>query len=228
MDARDLILIGMFDSPFVRRVAVSLQLLGLPFEHRNWSVGKDFELIRQFNPLGRVPALVRSDGEVLIDSAAILEFIDEAVGPERSLLPPSGDARRRALHIVSLALGAADKGVLLLYETIFRPADKHYVPWIERCRNQMHGALAEIDHLAHAREWMVGGRMTQADITATCVFSFLCDALNVSQIPGGLSGLERDQRSAGRCIAGRLSACGRSSSRPPHRGLSVRRDGASA
>jgi glutathione S-transferase len=181
VDTSGLILIGMFDSPFVRRVAVSLQLLGLPFEHRNWSVGKDFELIRQFNPLGRVPALVRSDGEVLIDSAAILEFIDEAVGPERALLPPSGDARRRALHIVSLALGAADKGVLLLHETIFRPKDKHYFPWIERCRTQMHGALAEIDRLAHGREWMIGGRMTQADITAACVFSFLSDALNLSQ-----------------------------------------------
>ena len=178
-----MILIGMFDSPFVRRVALSLELLGLPFEHRNWSVGKDFELVRQFNPLGRVPALVRSDGEALIDSAAILEFIDEAVGPERALLPPSGDARRRALHIVSLALGAADKGAQLLYERIFRPDDKRHFPWVERCRNQMHGALAEIDRLAqtHGSEWMVRGRMTQADITVTCVFSFLCDALDLSQ-----------------------------------------------
>jgi glutathione S-transferase len=178
-----MILIGMFDSPFVRRVAVSLKLLELPFEHRNWSVGKDFELIRQFNPVGRVPALVRFDGEVLIDSAAILDFIDETVGPERALLPPSGGARRQALQIVSLALGAADKGVLLLYETISRPEDKHYFPWIERCRNQMHGALAEIDRLAQMRagEWMVGERVTQADITATCVFSFLGDALDVSQ-----------------------------------------------
>jgi glutathione S-transferase len=173
----------MFDSPFVRRVAVSLQLLGLPFEHRNWSVAKDFELVRQFNPLGRVPALVLSDGEALIDSGAILDFIDDKVGTERALLPPSGDERRRALHIVSLALGAADKGVLLLYETLFRPEEKRYAPWIERCRNQMHGALAELDRLAQVQggEWMVGGRMTQADITATCVFSFLCDALDVSQ-----------------------------------------------
>jgi glutathione S-transferase len=167
----------------VRRVAVSLHLLELRFEHRNWSVGKDFELVRQFNPLGRVPALVLPDGEALIDSGAILDFIDDTVGPERALLPPSGDERRRALYIASLALGAADKGVLLLYEMLFRPEEKRYVPWMERCRNQMHGALAELDRLAqvHGGEWMVGGRMTQADITATCVFSFLCDALDVSQ-----------------------------------------------
>ncbi len=183
MDTSDVILIGMFDSPFVRRVAVSLHLLGLPFEHRNWSVGKDFELVRQFNPLGRVPALVRPDGEALIDSVAILDFIDDTVGPERALLPPSGDERRRAQHIIALALGAADKGVLALYELLFRPEDRRYAPWIERCRNQMHGALAELDRLArvHSGEWLVGGRMTQADITATCVFSFLCDAVDVSQ-----------------------------------------------
>ena len=72
-----MILIGMFDSPFVRRVAVSMNLLAIPFEHRNWSVGKDFELIRQFNPLGRTPTLVQTDGEAIIESAAILDLLDE-------------------------------------------------------------------------------------------------------------------------------------------------------
>ena len=169
-----MILIGMLDSPFVRRVAVSLRLLDVTFEHRNWSVDRDFELIRQFNPLGRVPALVLPDGEPLIDSNAILDFLDGSVGPERALLPPSGDERRRALHVISLALGAADKGILLLDEPLRR---------IERCRNQMHGALAEIDRLAQidAGEWMVGRRLTQADITLTCVFTFLREALELGQ-----------------------------------------------
>ena len=178
-----MILIGMFDSPFVRRVAVSLRLLEVPFEHRNWSVGRDFELIRQFNPLGRVPALVQPDGGALIDSNAILDFLDDAAGPERALLPPSGAERRRALHIISLALGAADKGLLLLDETLFRPQAKSFEPRINRARSQMHGALAEVDRLAQMRvgDWMVAGRMTQADITLTCVFSFLCDALQLGQ-----------------------------------------------
>jgi glutathione S-transferase len=178
-----MILIGMLDSPFVRRVAVSLRLLEVPFEHRNWSVHRDFELIRQFNPLGRVPALVQSDGEAVIDSSAILDFLDRAAGPERALLPPTGDERRRALHIISLALGAAEKGLALLEETLFRPQAKRYEPRIDRARGQMHGALAEIDRLAQiqAGEWMVAGRMTQADITLTCVFGFLCDALQLGQ-----------------------------------------------
>ncbi len=178
-----MILIGMFDSPFVRRVAVSLRLLELPFEHRNWSAYRDFELIRQFNPLGRVPALVQPDGETLIDSSAILDFLDDSAGPERALLPASGLERRRALHVIALALGAADKGVALLEETLFLPQAKSYEPRIDRFRSQMHGALAEIDRLAQMQvgEWMVAGRMTQADITVTCVFGFLCDALQLGQ-----------------------------------------------
>jgi glutathione S-transferase len=174
-----MILIGMFDSPFVRRVAVSLKLLDIPFEHRNWSVGKDFELIRQFNPLGRVPTLVLPDGEALIESSAILDFLDESAGSERALLPRSGRERRDALRIVSIAVGAAEKGVLQVYERVFRPEEKCHEPWIERCRTQMQSALAELDRLAQVRtgDWMIGHRLTQADVTATCAFTFLCEAL---------------------------------------------------
>jgi glutathione S-transferase len=178
-----MILIGMFDSPFVRRVAVSMNLLKLPFEHRNWSVGKDFELIRQFNPLGRVPALVLADGESLIDSAAILDFLDDLVGPERALLPRSGKERRDALKAVAIALGAAEKGLHQLFEIVFKPEAKRHEPWMDRCRHQMHGALGELDRLAQVRagEWMAGNRLTQADIAATCVYTYLCDALGLRE-----------------------------------------------
>jgi glutathione S-transferase len=178
-----MILIGMFDSPFVRRVAVSMNLLGMPFEHRNWSVGKDFEQIRHFNPLGRVPALVRVAGDTLIESAAILDFLDEDAGRERALLPHSGVARREALHLIAIAIGAAEKGVSQVYETAFRPPEKRYSPWVERCCAQMHAALAELDRLCRVRsaEWLIGNRITQADITATCVYTFLSDALAINR-----------------------------------------------
>ena len=101
------VLIGMFDSPFVRRVAISLDLLGMPFEHRNWSVGKDFDRIREYSPLGRVPVLVPAEGAPLTESAMILEYLDDLVGTERALMPPSGPARRAALRILAFATGAA-------------------------------------------------------------------------------------------------------------------------
>jgi glutathione S-transferase len=183
-----MMLIGMFDSPFVRRVAVSMKVLGIEFEHRDWSVGRDFELIRQYNPLGRVPTLVLPDGLALIESNAILDFLDERAGPDLALLPRSGTDRRNALRIMAVATGAAEKGVTQLYETVFRPPEKRYQPWTERCATQMHAALAELDRLcrdrfskAGAGDWLLGGRLTQADITATCVYTFLVDALSINR-----------------------------------------------
>jgi glutathione S-transferase len=178
-----MILIGMYDSPFVRRVAVSMKFLGVAFEHRNWSVGKDFELIRQFNPLGRVPCLVQRDGDTLIDSSAILDFLDERVDPARALLPRSGDARREALRIIAMAVGAADKGVTQVYESAFRPPEKRYRPWVERCHTQMHAGLAELDRLCQVRSgaWLLGNQISQADITTTCVYTFLSDALALNR-----------------------------------------------
>jgi glutathione S-transferase len=181
----------MFDSPFVRRVAVTKNLFEMAFEHRNWSVGKDFELIRQFNPLGRVPTLVQPDGEALIESNAILDFLDECVGPERALMPRSGKDRRQALRLMAVAMGAAEKGVTQVYETVFRPPEKRYRPWVERCHAQMHAALAELDRVCQARagEWLIGDRMTHPDITATCVYTFLVDALAIDRAAMAYPGL---------------------------------------
>src|ERR1700694_2767235 len=100
----------MFDSPFVRRVAVSMNLLGLKFDHRTWSVGKDCELTRQFNPRGRVPTLVQPDGEALFESAAILDLLDEYAGPDRALLPRSGKDRREALRGLGVRRGGGGEG----------------------------------------------------------------------------------------------------------------------
>jgi glutathione S-transferase len=178
-----MLLIGMCDSPFVRRVAVTLKLLGLPFEHANWSVGRDFDRIREFNPLGRVPTLVTRDGLKLAESAAILDYLDELVGPDRALLPRAGAERRAALNFMALATGAAEKGALQVYERVFRPEEKRHAPWVERCHAQMSAALAALDRAVGERgvsQWLVGRRMTQADITAACAFTFLDDALRIA------------------------------------------------
>ena len=83
-----MILIGQYDSPFVRRVGIALTLYGLPFEHRPWSTFGDAEKIRPYNPLTRVPTLVLDDGEVLIESHIILDYLDSLVPAERAMFPP--------------------------------------------------------------------------------------------------------------------------------------------
>jgi len=175
-----MILIGMFDSPFTRRVAISATLLGIPFEHRNWSVGKDFDRIREYNPLGRVPTLVLDDGEALVESAMILDWLDEQVGPQRALLPASGPARRQALTVMALATGVADKGIHIVIERAFRPEEKRHAPWTDRCRVQVDGGLAALDRVCAAageRSWLLGDAMTQADITLACYTTYLRDAV---------------------------------------------------
>ncbi len=178
-----MLLIGMFDSPFVRRVAITMKLLDMPFEHANWSIGRDFDRIREYNPLGRVPTLVIGNGESLMESGAILDYLDEAAGRDHALLPPAGADRRLALKLMAMATGAAEKGVLQVYEGVFRPEEKRHRPWLERLRVQMSASLAAIDRYAGERgasQWLVGKRMTQADITAACVFTFLNDTLKVA------------------------------------------------
>src|SRR5690242_91308 len=98
-----MILIGQYDSPFVRRVAIAMRLYGLAFEHRPWSTFGEGDKIATFNPLRRVPTLVLDDGEALIESAAILDYLDDLVGPERAMLAANGPERRRALKTIALA-----------------------------------------------------------------------------------------------------------------------------
>ena len=181
-----MLLIGMFDSPFVRRVAISLQLLELPFEHADWSVGRDFERIREYNPLGRVPTLVLDDGEVIGESGAILDYLDDQAGPGRALLPRSGQQRREALRLIALAVGAAEKGREVIYEGAFRPAEKRHEPWLERCRTQLHGALGALDQACtrlDGRRWLLGAALTQPDVTLTCVCTFLHESVGIADLP---------------------------------------------
>src|SRR6478752_5606656 len=101
-----MLLLGMFDSPFVRRVAISLTTLQLDFEHRNWSVGRDFDRIREYSPLGRVPVLVLDSGEALTESALILDYLDRRVGPSRALTPRGADDHLAMLRLMAFATGA--------------------------------------------------------------------------------------------------------------------------
>jgi glutathione S-transferase len=169
-----MLLVGQLDSPFVRRVAVSMTVLGVAFERDRSSVFGNFADVRRINPLGRVPALVLDDGTVLVDSNAILDWLDGEVGPERALMPPPGPARTRCWRLVALGLGANEKLIALVYEHLMRPADKRSASWMERCATQVEGALAALDEAAaDARPWLQGDRMTQADITVATMLGFL-------------------------------------------------------
>lgn len=137
-------LIGMLDSPYVRRVAISLQFLGLRFEHRPLSVFRTIAEFRQVNPVVKAPTFVCDDGEVLMDSTLILEYA-EALAAPRSLMPKDLPARQHALRVIGLALAACEKCVQLVYERTLRPADKIHEPWVARVSWQLLAAYAELE-----------------------------------------------------------------------------------
>src|SRR5690348_2137204 len=155
-----MILVGQYDSPFVRRVAISLRVLGFAYEHDTRSVFADFAAMQKINPLGRIPSLILPSGEALIDSAAILDWLDEAVGPERALIPSQGKARRRALRVIALATGTQDKLGAVGFERTMRPAAYRWPDWIERCRVQGANGLAALA----AEPWHEDTPLDQAQI----------------------------------------------------------------
>ncbi len=168
-------LLGNFLSPYVRRVAISMQALELPYEIDTFMVFAQPDKIRPHNPVQRIPTLLLDDGRNLIESAAILDYLDHEVGPERALLPLSGRERQDALQIVALAIGAAEKAQTAFYETRFHPPEKVHEPWIqhndERCRA---GLLALDSMIAKVGDgWLdPRGRLGQADISTAVACSF--------------------------------------------------------
>lgn len=166
-------LIGMLDSPYVRRVAISLQLLGLRFEHRALSVFSTFEQFQQINPVVKAPSLICADGEVLMDSSLILEYAEALAGLGKSLMPNVMAQRQHALRVIGLALAACEKSVQLVYERQLRPAEKQHQPWLERVTGQLLAAYAALEAELQKRPLAVdSATINQAGVSTAVAWQF--------------------------------------------------------
>ena len=172
-------LIGMLDSPYVRRVAISMKWMGLPFTHEAVSVFRHFDHFASINPLVKAPTLVTSTGEVLMDSTVILQYLDTLVPPERRLMPPGARAARE----VGVALAAMEKAVQVYYEYTLRPEDMRHHPWLERVSGQMQRAFGELETLVgDGQHWLHGDKPMQPDLCIAIAWTFVQHVL-----PGKLS-----------------------------------------
>jgi glutathione S-transferase len=166
-------LIGMLDSPYVRRVAISLQLLQLPFEHRSLSVFRTFDEFSRINPVVKAPTLVCDDGQVLMDSTLILQYA-EALAQPRSLLPRALPQLQRELQLTGLALAALEKSVQIVYERGLRPPEKLHQPWVARVTGQLLAALRLLEQaLAERPLEVTSGTLTQAGVSAAVTWHFV-------------------------------------------------------
>ncbi|WP_346895765.1 glutathione S-transferase [uncultured Roseibium sp.] len=171
-------LIGLYDSPYVRRTAVSLHLLGLPFEHEPLSVFSAYETFAAINPTVKAPTLVTDDSVVLLDSTLILEYAERLVAAERSLTPEDPKLFARAQRIVGLALAACEKTVQIVYELNLRPEGKRHQPWLERIQIQLAAAYEQLEtEVQNGSPWLFGDRPLQADVSAAISYRFTREML---------------------------------------------------
>jgi glutathione S-transferase len=138
-------LIGMLDSPYVRRTAICMKLLGVGFYHEAVSVFSSYQAFEQINPVVKAPTLVFDDGQTMMDSTLIIDFLDRLAAPGASLMPADHGQRRTAFRQVGLALAACDKTVQIVYERKLRPAEKVHQPWIDRVSRQLLAAYGALE-----------------------------------------------------------------------------------
>ena len=164
-------LIGYMDSPYVRRVAIMAQFFGVDYEHTELSVFRDFEALRKINPLVKVPTWVCDDGQVLVESGLIIDYLESVTGSDK-LMPSDEVGYIRALNIIGTALVASEKLVQLIYELKHRPEDKQHQPFIDRLQPQLDGALERLESEATGEQWIFGKQIFEADVTVAIAWRF--------------------------------------------------------
>jgi glutathione S-transferase len=153
-------------------VAISLQLLGLSFEHHSLSVFRTFDQFHDINPVVKAPTFVCDDGAVLMDSTLIIEYAEALAGP-RSLVPSTLPELQHTLRVVGLALAACEKSVQIIYERGLRPPEKLHEPWVTRVTGQLLAAYGALEaELAQRPITVTSATITQAGVTAAIAWHF--------------------------------------------------------
>ncbi|MCQ9156814.1 glutathione S-transferase [Acidomonas methanolica] len=166
-------LIGMLDSPYVRRVAISFHLQGISFDHQPLSVFSAYDSFATINPVVKAPTLVTDDGTVLMDSGLILELSERLAPPHLKLMPCDMEAYLRSQRIISFALAACEKTVQIVYERNLRPPEKQYQPWVDRVHAQLIAAYRLLEaEVSQTSAWLFDERPLQADVSSAVAFRF--------------------------------------------------------
>ena len=175
-------LIGMLDSPFVRRVAITLHQLGVDFTHEPVSVFSNFAQFQSINPVVKAPSAVLDDGTVLMDSSLIIAYAESMLPATKSLWSADPAHRRTEFRVVGLALAACEKSAQRVYEQNLRPGEFQFKPWIDRVTGQLLAAYAALDQelLAHPR--LFANERSHAAITAAVAWQFT-QSLLASVVP---------------------------------------------
>jgi glutathione S-transferase len=149
-------LVGIYLSPYVRRVAAAMISRGLPYEHEPVNGYCEFEVASRYNPVAKVPSLVLDNGEILIDGSAILDYLNELV-PSAPLIPTGSRARRATLKLAAIGYGICEQAIRLSAARRGQAPESDTKRW----RAQVLGGLSALDAVAGE-----GGRLRAVPLDA--------------------------------------------------------------
>ena len=225
-------LVGMLDSPYVRRVAVALLLAEVPFRHRPISLFRHIEAFSQLSPLLKAPSLVLDDGTALVESSVILEYLASLHPALAELAPARAEAPIKAAHATGVALTVAEKAVQVHYERALRAPAERSESWRARIGRQLAIGLAaleeelpqseldrrEKDRLVRRHRRLRLGLLSDHDRRSRRArrSPTLSETLRILQSRGGAEGVSRRAADRRGRSAGRLTLCEESSKPCPH------------
>ena len=164
-------LIGLLDSPYVRRVAISLELYGIECELEKLSTFGSCTAFSRINPVLKAPTMLLDDGTRLMDSTLILNYFETLAAKEKKLLPVRPHDLAEDLQLLGLILAACEKTVQYVYEQRLRPAEKQHQPWIDRITGQLLAACQEWN--AQLKKRRTAERPDQIAVTGGVVWRFI-------------------------------------------------------
>ncbi|MCM5559287.1 glutathione S-transferase [Pleomorphomonas sp. JP5] len=180
-------LIGMLDSPYVRRTALTLAALDIPFVHEPLSVFRHYDAFAAINPVVKAPTAVTDDGVVLLDSTLIIDYALKALAGGRSLGPIDPRLAVFDVRLTGLGLAACEKAVQIVYERQLRPAEKLHQPWMDRVTGQLRAALSAIEADIDGAGWLLGPPPSEAGVTlvvaGTFISALIPDVVSLADYP---------------------------------------------
>ena len=160
-------------SPFARKCLVCAAEAGVELDliTRSGTALMTSNMPLEHNPLGKIPALERSDGPAIYDSRVIMEFIDSEAGEKSPLFPASGPKRFSVLTKVALADGAMDAAILMVYEERFRTAEQRVESFVDYQRGKIERALVALAE--QTGSYQNGATPDAAEISLACLLDYL-------------------------------------------------------
>jgi glutathione S-transferase len=158
-------------SPFARKVRIAAIELGLidQIELIPTSVapGQPNDAYSKVTPVKKLPVLILDNGDVILDSYVITEYLDELAGGGR-LIPASGEARWKVKSDHSLLQGMLDSMLLCRYEKMVRPEPLRWQAWADDHWNRAWAGMARFEANTEA----LSRPFDIAQIALTCVLGY--------------------------------------------------------